>query len=85
MASGRVRLYGARHGEAAARGLCEPSRMGGVVIVDVPAGRLNELAPLWRALYDRHSEVTPHLRDRARPFEQAWFCRTIVDGESGPS
>lgn len=45
------------------------------MIADVPVERLNDLAPLWHVLYDHHNEVTPHLRDRARSFEQAWESR----------
>jgi ribosomal protein S18 acetylase RimI-like enzyme len=45
------------------------------VIVDVSRERLDELEPLWRSLYEHHNEVTPHLRDRARPFEKAWESR----------
>jgi GNAT superfamily N-acetyltransferase len=49
--------------------------MTAVVIVDVPEERLDDLAPLWHVLYDHHNEVTPHLRDRVRPFEQSWESR----------
>jgi ribosomal protein S18 acetylase RimI-like enzyme len=40
-----------------------------------PEERLNDLEPLWRALYEHHNEVTPHLRARVRPFERAWESR----------
>lgn len=46
-----------------------------VVIVDVSRDRLDELEPLWRSLHEHHNEVTPHLHDRARPFEEAWKSR----------
>jgi ribosomal protein S18 acetylase RimI-like enzyme len=49
--------------------------VAGVVIVEVPEERFNDLEPLWRALYDHHNEVTPHLCDRVRPFERAWESR----------
>ncbi len=49
--------------------------MSGIAIVDVPEERFEDLALLWRALYDHHNEVTPHLRERARSFEQAWALR----------
>jgi len=55
--------------------LCKPPDVAEVVIVDVPEERFNDLEPLWRALYDHHNEVTPHLRERARPFELAWQSR----------
>lgn len=51
-----------------------------VVIVDVPPDRLDELEPLWRALYDHHNGVTPHLGDRSRPFELAWRSRRETEG-----
>lgn len=46
-----------------------------LAIVDVPEERFNDLEPLWRVLYDHHNDRTPHLRDRSRPFEQAWESR----------
>jgi ribosomal protein S18 acetylase RimI-like enzyme len=54
---------------------CNSSGMPDIVIVDVPHTRLDELEPLWRALYDHHNEVTPQLRERSRPFELAWQSR----------
>jgi len=53
--------------------------MPAIVIVDVPHERLDELEPLWRALYDHHSEVTPHLRERSRPFALAWQSRRLTE------
>lgn len=49
--------------------------VSGVEIVDVPAAGLDDLQPLWRALYEHHNDVTPHLADRSRPFEVAWRSR----------
>ena len=69
------------HGHLPTRAaVCEPSRVDGLVILEVPAARFNELEPLWRALYDHHNEVTPHLRDRARPFARAWVSRRRTEG-----
>lgn len=41
-------------------------------VVLVSTDRLEGLQPLWRVLYEHHMALTPHLRDRARPYEQAW-------------
>jgi ribosomal protein S18 acetylase RimI-like enzyme len=41
-------------------------------VVSVPKDRLEDLRPLWRVLYEHHMVLTPHLRDRVRPYEQAW-------------
>jgi len=49
--------------------------MPGLEIVDIPEEHFDELASLWRVLYDHHNEVTPHLHDRSRPFAQAWESR----------
>lgn len=38
----------------------------------VPMNRLDDLQPLWRALYEYQIALTPHLRDRVRPYEHAW-------------
>jgi ribosomal protein S18 acetylase RimI-like enzyme len=51
------------------------------VIVPVPEGRLEDLMPLWRALYEHHSALTPHLRDREVPFERAWETRRSFEKE----
>ncbi|HEY2768872.1 MAG TPA: hypothetical protein VGI76_11495 [Solirubrobacteraceae bacterium] len=51
------------------------------VIVPVPEGRLEDLEPLWRALYEHHSALTPHLRDREVPFERAWEARRSLERE----
>jgi ribosomal protein S18 acetylase RimI-like enzyme len=49
--------------------------VAGFAIVDIPLERMDELEPLWFALYEHHNTVTPHLRERSRPFEQAWRSR----------
>jgi ribosomal protein S18 acetylase RimI-like enzyme len=49
--------------------------MNEIVIVDVPHEDLDALEPLWRALYEHHNDVTPHLEHRSRPFELAWRSR----------
>jgi ribosomal protein S18 acetylase RimI-like enzyme len=49
--------------------------MSEIVIVDVPREDLDALEPLWRALYEHHNGVTPHLEQRSRPFELAWRSR----------
>jgi ribosomal protein S18 acetylase RimI-like enzyme len=54
---------------------CEPSRVAGVPIAEVPETHLNDLEPLWRALHDHHSRVTPHLADRSLAFARAWESR----------
>lgn len=41
-------------------------------IVSVPLELLEDLQPLWRALYEYQVALAPHLRDRVRPYEQAW-------------
>jgi ribosomal protein S18 acetylase RimI-like enzyme len=46
--------------------------MTACAVVSVPPDRLDDLQPLWRVLYEHHIALTPHLRDRVRPYEQAW-------------
>ncbi len=53
--------------------------MTGSVIVSVGRHELDELKPLWKALYDHQSEVAPHLRDREVPFDQAWSTRREIE------
>lgn len=53
----------------------------GLAIVSVPADRLGDLQPLWRALYEHHVALAPHLRDRTVSIEQAWEARTRIDAE----
>jgi ribosomal protein S18 acetylase RimI-like enzyme len=55
--------------------------MTGPVIVPVPKDRFDDLKPLWRALYDHHRALTPHLRDREIPFERAWETRRDLEQE----
>ena len=58
------------------------------MIVDVSEEHLDELEPLWRALHDHHNEVSPHLRDRKRPYDCSWESRrqserTLLRSEPG--
>lgn len=55
--------------------------MDGVDVVAVAEERLDDLEPLWRALYDHQSRLAPHLRDRARPFDDAWAVRRSIERE----
>ena len=50
-------------------------------VVSLPANRLDDLQPIWYALYEHHMGLTPHLRDRALPFEQAWRARQRIETE----
>jgi GNAT superfamily N-acetyltransferase len=52
-----------------------------LAIVPVQADRLDNLQPLWRALYEHHVALMPQLRDRTVAFEQAWEARTRIDAE----
>jgi ribosomal protein S18 acetylase RimI-like enzyme len=52
--------------------LCESSGMADFAVVSVSMDRLEDLQPLWCVLYEHHMALTPHLRDRIRPYEQAW-------------
>ncbi len=45
----------------------------------MPAAGLDDLRPLWRALYDHQNDVTPHLSERSRPFELAWASRREIE------
>lgn len=49
--------------------------MAGATIFEVPKERLDELEPLWRALYDHHLALSPHLRERERAYERSWESR----------
>jgi ribosomal protein S18 acetylase RimI-like enzyme len=49
--------------------------MDAVTIVEVPRERLDDLAPLWRALYEHHNEIAPQLLERSRGFERSWASR----------
>jgi ribosomal protein S18 acetylase RimI-like enzyme len=55
--------------------------MPGLTIVPVPEDRLDDLEPVWRALYEHHTALTPHLRDRELPFAQAWETRRGIERE----
>jgi ribosomal protein S18 acetylase RimI-like enzyme len=46
-----------------------------VAIVEVPEERMAQLESLWGALHNHHDEVSPHLRDRKRPYEHSWKSR----------
>jgi ribosomal protein S18 acetylase RimI-like enzyme len=50
-------------------------------IVSVAPERLDDLQPLWRALYEYQVALTPHLRDRVRPYEQAWEEHQRIEAE----
>lgn len=45
----------------------------------MPAARLDDLEPLWRALYDHQNDVAPHLRERSRSFGMAWATRRQIE------
>jgi ribosomal protein S18 acetylase RimI-like enzyme len=51
-----------------------------LAVVSVPRDRLDDLQPVWRALYEHHTALMPHLRDREVPFEQAWKSRREIEG-----
>jgi GNAT superfamily N-acetyltransferase len=51
------------------------------VVIPVPQDRLDDLQPVWRALYEHHTALMPHLRDREVPFEQAWQSRREIERE----
>ena len=51
------------------------------VVIPIPQLRLDDLQPVWRALYEHHTALTPHLRDREVPFEQAWQSRREIERE----
>lgn len=42
---------------------------------------MDELQPVWRSLYEHHLALTPHLADRAQPFEVAWQARQRIEAE----
>ncbi len=50
-------------------------------IVSLPMDRMEELQPVWRSLYEHHLTLTPHLADRAQPFERAWRARQRIEAE----
>lgn len=55
--------------------------MSELAIVPVPEDRFEDLKPLWRALYDHQTGLSPHLRDREVPFERAWRHRRGLERE----
>ena len=50
-----------------------------VEVVRLSAERLDELAPLWSALYEHHQPLTPHLAPRARPLRDTWRDRSALE------
>jgi ribosomal protein S18 acetylase RimI-like enzyme len=50
-----------------------------LAVVPVPEDRFEDLKPLWRALYDHQTGLSPHLRDREVPFELAWKNRRDLE------
>jgi GNAT superfamily N-acetyltransferase len=50
-------------------------------VISLPEERFEDLAPLWRVLYEHHCALAPHLRDREVPFERAWETRRGLDRE----
>jgi ribosomal protein S18 acetylase RimI-like enzyme len=52
-----------------------------LTVVSVPEDRFEDLAPLWRVLYEHHSALAPHLRDREVPFARAWETRRGLERE----
>jgi GNAT superfamily N-acetyltransferase len=50
-------------------------------IIPLPADEMDELQPVWRSQYDHHLALTPHLGDRAQPFERAWQARRRIEAE----
>jgi GNAT superfamily N-acetyltransferase len=50
-----------------------------ITIVRLPAERLEQLEPLWAALYEHQVSLTPHLDDRARPLEDSWRSRRALE------
>lgn len=41
--------------------------------------RFDDLKPLWRALYEHHTKLSPHLRGREVPFEESWETRRRLE------
>jgi ribosomal protein S18 acetylase RimI-like enzyme len=62
-------------------GLCESFCVTDLALVLIPKARLDDLQPVWRALYEHHIALTPHLSDRARPYGQAWEARQRIEAE----
>lgn len=53
--------------------------MSSAAIVRVDEGDLDDLKPLWAALYDHQRAIAPQLRDREVPFDQAWEARRQIE------
>lgn len=45
----------------------------------IPPADLDIVEPLWRALFEHHVALTPHLRDRQRTSEQSWRERRAIE------
>jgi hypothetical protein len=61
--------------------LCQAFWVRDLTIIPLPADRMEELQPVWRSLYEHHLALTPHLGDRAQPFERAWRARQRIEAE----
>ncbi len=61
--------------------VCHASRVRDFEITELPVGRMDELQPVWRSLYEHHLALTPHLGDRAQPFDVAWQARQRMEAE----
>jgi ribosomal protein S18 acetylase RimI-like enzyme len=61
--------------------VCKPSSVSDFSIERLPPERLDELKPIWRALYEHHLALTPHLRERSRGIEEAWRARREAERE----
>jgi len=61
--------------------LCQAFRVSDLRIIPLPMDRMEELEPVWRSLYEHHLALTPHLGDRAQPFERAWRARRRIEAE----
>ncbi|HEY7935166.1 MAG TPA: GNAT family N-acetyltransferase [Solirubrobacteraceae bacterium] len=53
--------------------------MSELEILPVVPERLEDLKALWQGLYDHHTGLMAHLRDRQLPFEQAWEKRRKIE------
>jgi ribosomal protein S18 acetylase RimI-like enzyme len=52
-----------------------------LTIISLSMDEMEELQPVWRSLYEHHLALTPHLGDRAQPFELAWRARQRIEAE----
>ncbi|MFI5005363.1 MAG: GNAT family N-acetyltransferase [Solirubrobacterales bacterium] len=55
--------------------------MAELSVISIPEDRFDDLAPLWRMLYEHHRALAPHLRDREVSFERAWETRRGLERE----